>query len=86
MKNGMKEIAHAAGCSITFMAKWNYELAGSSCHIHMSLRDKTSGGGAFVDSKDALGMSDTMRHFMAGQIKNSAGGTAEYPASPCTTL
>ncbi len=26
--------------AITYMAKWAYDLAGSSCHIHMSLWDK----------------------------------------------
>lgn len=35
MKNGMKEIAHLQGKSITFMAKWDFGLAGSSSHIHM---------------------------------------------------
>jgi len=39
MKNGIKEIAWKAGRSVTFMAKWNYDLAGSSCHIHQSLWD-----------------------------------------------
>src|SRR5581483_11915678 len=41
MKNAMKEIAHAKGKAITFMAKWNEQLAGSSCHIHMSLWDQS---------------------------------------------
>ena len=30
IKNGCKEIAHGLGKAITFMAKWNYALAGSS--------------------------------------------------------
>ena len=37
LKNGMKEIAYAQGKAVTFMAKWDYGLAGSSSHIHMSL-------------------------------------------------
>ncbi len=36
-KNGAKEIAHANGCSITFMAKPDHSWIGSSCHIHASL-------------------------------------------------
>ena len=36
-KNGAKEIAHANGCSITFMAKPDHTWIGSSCHIHASL-------------------------------------------------
>lgn len=37
-KNGVKEIAHQHGCSVTFMAKFD-EREGSSCHIHLSLED-----------------------------------------------
>ena len=69
MKNGMKEIAHAQGKAITFMAKWRYDLAGSSSHIHMSLWDKAGKAPMFKDAKDALGMSETMKHFLAGQLK-----------------
>ena len=36
-KNGAKEIAHANGCSITFMAKPDHTWIGSSCHVHASL-------------------------------------------------
>jgi glutamine synthetase len=67
MKNAMKEIAHAQGKAITFMAKWDYGLAGSSSHIHMSLaRD---GKNAFIEESDELGMSGLMKSFVAGQLK-----------------
>ncbi|MDF2980964.1 MAG: glutamine synthetase [Devosia sp.] len=66
MKNAMKEIAHSHGKAITFMAKWDFGLAGSSSHIHMSLAK--GGKNAFVDSKDKLGMSDLMKHFMQGLL------------------
>jgi glutamine synthetase len=36
-KLGAKEIAHQAGCALTFMAKWDERLAGSSLHVHTSL-------------------------------------------------
>ena len=39
LKNGVKEIAHGQGKAVTFMAKWNYGLAGSSSHVHTSLWD-----------------------------------------------
>ena len=39
LKNGIKEIAYLKEKAVTFMAKWDYELAGSSCHIHASLWD-----------------------------------------------
>ncbi len=69
MKNGMKEIAIQHGKAITFMAKWRYDLAGSSCHIHMSLWDKAGKAALFKDGKDKLGMSELMKQFLAGQIK-----------------
>ncbi len=69
MKNGMKEIAHAMGKAITFMAKWHYELAGNSCHVHLSLWDREGRTPLFYDPEAEFGMSETMRRFMAGQIR-----------------
>ena len=66
MKNGMKEIAHLQGKAITFMAKWDFGLAGSSSHIHMSLAK--AGKNQFVDAKDELGMSQMMKHYVAGLL------------------
>ena len=67
LKNATKEIAYAQGKAVTFMAKWDYALAGSSSHIHMSLAGK-DGKPLFVDGKDERGMSALMKHFMAGQL------------------
>jgi len=39
-KHGCKEIAHAQGCALTFMAKYDTGAAGSSCHLHSSLWDR----------------------------------------------
>ncbi len=51
-KNGVKEIAHLNGCSITFMAKPDHTWIGSSCHIHSSLwRD---GENAFAGESDVF--------------------------------
>lgn len=66
MKNAIKEIAHFQGKAVTFMAKWDFGLAGSSSHIHMSLAK--GGKNAFIDSKDGLGMSELMKHFMQGLL------------------
>ena len=63
-KTGTKEIAAQEGVSITFMAKYN-EREGNSCHIHLSLAD-ADGANAMAD--DEGGMSDVMRHFLAGQL------------------
>ena len=51
------------------MAKWDYALAGSSCHVHVSLRDKAGRKPLFVDPKGEYGMSALMRRFLAGQLK-----------------
>jgi glutamine synthetase len=66
-KNAIKEIADANGKAVTFMAKWDYELAGNSCHIHMSLADK-AGKPAFYDKAADHAMSATMRAFMGGLL------------------
>lgn len=68
LKNGCKEIAAQQGQAITFMAKWDYELAGNSAHIHQSLCGPDGSEAIFFDSEKDLGMSDLMRHYMAGQL------------------
>src|SRR5690606_24660449 len=37
IKNATKEIAWQRGKAVTFLAKWNYNAAGSSSHVHQSL-------------------------------------------------
>ncbi|GAA2592938.1 MULTISPECIES: glutamine synthetase family protein [Streptomyces] len=64
-KTGAKEIAAQEGMSITFMAKYN-EREGNSCHIHLSLAD--AGGVNAMAGDGEGGMSDVMRHFLAGQL------------------
>jgi glutamine synthetase len=66
IKNATKEIAYLQGKAVTFMAKWDFGLAGSSSHIHMSLAK--GGKNVFVDSKDPLGMAPIMKQFMAGLL------------------
>src|SRR5262250_771256 len=63
LKNAVKEIAHAHGKAVTFMAKWRYDLAGSSSHIHMSLWDASGKNSLFFDPNSEHGMSDLMRRF-----------------------
>ena len=68
-KNGVKEIAHSQGLAATFMAKYHHDRAGSSSHVHQSLwRD---GQNAFFDASAEQGMSDLMRHFLAGQLAHA---------------
>lgn len=64
-KTGAKEIAAQEGMSLTFMAKYN-EREGNSCHIHLSLAD--ADGNSAMAGEEEGGMSETMRHFLAGQL------------------
>jgi glutamine synthetase len=59
-KNGAKEIADQEGMSISFMAKFN-EREGSSCHVHVSLRDGENAP-VFADAPDVF------EAFLAGQL------------------
>lgn len=68
-KQCLKEIAEAMGWSVTFMAKFAADRAGSSCHIHISLWQ--DGQNAF-DGDTQLGPvkgSDVFRWFLGGCIK-----------------
>jgi glutamine synthetase len=67
-KNGAKEIAYAQGKAITFMAKWDNQFAGNSCHIHSSLWTADDDTPVFHDDAAADGMSDIFRHYLAGQL------------------
>jgi glutamine synthetase len=69
LKNGIKEIACGQGKAVTFMSKWNYGLAGSSSHVHVSLWSADGKTPLFYDTKAEHGMSPTMRSFVAGQLK-----------------
>jgi glutamine synthetase len=69
LKNGIKEIAWSLGKAVTFMAKWDYGLAGSSSHIHASIWDAEGKTPLFFDADAKHGMSALMRQFMAGQLK-----------------
>ncbi|HDZ72153.1 MAG TPA: glutamine synthetase [Aurantimonas coralicida] len=68
VKNGVKEIAWAKGRAATFMAKWNDASAGSSSHVHQSLQT-LDGAPAFYDAEAEHGMSELMRHYLAGLLK-----------------
>ena len=59
-KQCLKEIAEAMGMSVTFMAKFAADGAGSSCHIHFSL---------WRDGKNAFDQrSDAFKYFLGGWI------------------
>ena len=70
IKLATKEIAHARGKSVTFMAKYDHRKAGSSSHVHQSLWT-LDGQPAFRTPGAEHGMSDLMRHYMAGQLEHA---------------
>ncbi len=67
IKQAVKEIAWGKGKSVTFMAKYQTDKAGSAAHVHQSLWT-LDGKPAFYDAADPMGMSDLMKHFIAGQL------------------
>lgn len=75
VKQGVKEMAHAQGKSVTFMAKYDHRKAGSSSHIHQSLW-ALDGNASFADHDDSHGMSNVMKHFLAGQLAHARDITA----------
>lgn len=67
-KHGVKEVAALAGMSVTFMAKWNTTLAGSSCHLHSSIWDAKSGKPLGWDPKGPAHMSGALQRWTSGQL------------------
>jgi glutamine synthetase len=70
-KQCLKEVAEQAGLSVTFMAKFAQDRAGSSCHIHLSLwkegKNAFAGDSAFGPVK----CSDAFRWFLGGWIAHT---------------
>jgi glutamine synthetase len=71
-KNACKEIAFAKGRSLTFMAKWSYDHAGNSSHVHQSLWSMDGKESLFYDPDKQYGMSDLMCHYMAGLLAHAS--------------
>ncbi|MEX3316126.1 glutamine synthetase family protein [Sulfitobacter sp. PS-8MA] len=68
-KHAVKEIAWQQGHAASFLPKWHRDRVGSSSHVHQSLWQ--DGEAAFYDESDDLGMSQVMRHYMAGLIAHA---------------
>ena len=75
-KECLKEVAEQMGLSVTFMAKYAAELAGSSCHVHLSLwRD---GANAFAGTAGPRTFSDVFRWFLGGWLEHLPETMAFY--------
>lgn len=87
-----KEVASHHELSVTFMAKWNPELPGSSGHLHQSLVDSTGTKNLFAaasagkstkkrrasSADDFAALSDLGRHYLGGLLTAMDELTAVY--------
>ncbi len=64
-KTGVKQVAAQEGLAATFLPKYD-DGEGSSCHFHVSLRD--SDGRPVFPGTGPHGMSELLRHALAGQL------------------
>ena len=69
LKQCLKEVAESIGSSVTFMAKFAEDQAGSSCHVHLSLWRGNEN--AFVGDQQVGGLqcSETLLHFVGGWLQ-----------------
>ncbi len=77
-KTAVKEICARQGLTPCFMAKWNAQLPGCSGHLHQSLWDVAGKRNLFHDPSAPGGMSETMRHYLGGQMALMPELTALY--------
>lgn len=80
LERAIREVARAHGLIATFMAKPFAERAGSGLHVHVSLIDD-AGANVFAGPHDKAlgrGVSDTLRHAVAGLMATMAEGMAIF--------
>lgn len=65
-KSTMKVLCARRGLTVTFMAKWNAGLPGSSGHIHQSLWDAEGDRNLFVPGSTAHALSETGLRYLGG--------------------
>jgi glutamine synthetase len=72
-KHAAKEIADRQNLAVTFMAKWNEKLAGSSLHQHLSLWDAEGKENLFPGAAPLgpIAASDLFRWFLGGWIAHA---------------
>lgn len=71
-KQCLKETADKQEISVTFMAKYDTEAAGSSSHVHLSLWKEGENAFQGEESFGPIQCSDTFRWFLGGWIKYAA--------------
>lgn len=65
-KTALKQLAARHGYCVTFMAKWNALLPGSSGHLHQSLWK--DGKNVFYDPTSDSKLSAIAKHYLGGQV------------------
>tara|TARA_B100000029_G_scaffold505168_1_gene585409 strand:+ start:731 stop:2125 length:1395 start_codon:yes stop_codon:yes gene_type:complete len=70
LKQCLKETAADAGAAVSFMAKFDAEQAGSSCHVHISLWQNGRNAFAGDDQLGPITCSSTFRHFLGGFMQH----------------
>jgi glutamine synthetase len=73
-KQCFKDVAGSLGIAVTFMAKFDEGLAGSSCHMHLSLWDAAGKKNLFAGKGKAgpeIG-SDLFRWFLGGWMRHAS--------------
>lgn len=68
-KTFAKAFFQKRGLIATFMAKWSMDYPGQSGHCHQSLQQAGTDKGVFYSGQAEHGMSEVMRHYVAGQQK-----------------
>ena len=86
-KHGCKEIAWHQDASVSFMAKWHSDLAGSGMHLHLSLWDPEMATNQFtgeevIEPEMALQTSPVFRHFLGGWMSHARGVMPFYAPYP----
>lgn len=77
-KSALKEICSRHGVTATFMAKVDGALPGCSGHVHQSLWDAKGEKNLFFDADEPHQMSETLRHYIGGQMALMPELTALY--------
>ncbi|GAC1446105.1 MAG: glutamine synthetase family protein [Chloroflexota bacterium] len=82
-KHAAKEVAMLQGKAVTFMAKWDETLAGSSMHVHISLWDREGATNRFAGEEPVgpIHGSATFRWFLGGWMRHARPLTVLYAPS-----
>jgi glutamine synthetase len=72
-KTTLKAVAARHGLYATFMPKPFFGINGSGMHTHQSLWDVKRDRNAFADERDAYGLSDVARSYVAGILEHARG-------------